>query len=292
MEEVKIIKQGNKDYPVKLLQIQEPPKRLYIEGNEKLLNNNAIAIVGSRKATEYGKKCASYFAKELSKKGITIVSGLAVGIDSIAHIHSMEEKGKTIAVIGSGFKHITPKENYYLYRQIIENGGCIVSEYPPETQEETANYPRRNRIISGLAMGVLVVEARYRSGSSITANLAIKQKKEVFCVPNRIDEKTGSGTNNLIQKGANLVTCPEDILDFYHLENLSEEIEMPKEYREVYELIGELPISANEIAKITNKNIAKITESLCILEIEELIKQVAGNQYVRVNKKDESIRIY
>ena len=148
------------------------------------------------------------------------------------------------------------------------------------------NYPRRNRIISGLVMGVLVIEARYRSGSSITANLAIKQKKEVFCVPNRIDEKTGSGTNNLIKKGANLVTSPKDILNFYSLENLNKEIEMPKEYREVYELIGELPISANEIAKMTNKNIGKVAESLCMLEIEELIKQVAGNQYVRRYKND------
>ncbi len=286
MEKIKIIKQNSKNYPTKLLQIQETPKQLYVEGDTSLLNNDAIAIVGSRKATEYGKKCTSYFAKELAKKGITIISGLATGIDSVAHIHSMKEQGKTIAVIGSGFKHITPKENYYLYEQIIENGGCIVSEYPPETKEEVANYPRRNRIISGLSMGVLVIEARHRSGSGITANLAMKQKKEVFCVPNRINEKTASGTNNLIKKGANLVTCPEDILEFYDLKTLNEEIEMPKEYKEVYELIGELPISANEIAKITNKSIGKVAESLCMLEIEELIKQVAGNQYVRIYKND------
>lgn len=286
MEKIEIIKQNSKNYPTKLLQIQETPKQLYVEGDTSLLNNDAIAIVGSRKATEYGKKCASYFAKGLAKKGITIISGLATGIDSVAHIHSMKEQGKTIAVIGSGFKHITPKENYYLYEQIIENGGCIVSEYPPETKEEVANYPRRNRIISGLSMGVLVIEARHRSGSGITANLAMKQKKEVFCVPNRIDEKTASGTNNLIKKGANLVTCPEDILEFYDLKTLNEEMEMPKEYKEVYELIGELPISANEIAKITNKSIGKVAESLCMLEIEELIKQVAGNQYVRRYKND------
>ena len=286
MEKIKIIKQNSKNYPTKLLQIQETPKQLYVEGDTSLLNNDAIAIVGSRKATEYGKKCTSYFAKELAKKGITIISGLATGIDSVAHIHSMKEQGKTIAVIGSGFKHITPKENYYLYEQIIEKGGCIVSEYPPETKEEVANYPRRNRIISGLSMGVLVIEARHRSGSGITANLAMKQKKEVFCVPNRIDEKTASGTNNLIKKGANLVTCPEDILEFYDLKTLNEEMEMPKEYKEVYELIGELPISANEIAKITNKSIGKVAESLCMLEIEELIKQVAGNQYVRRYKND------
>lgn len=286
MEKIKIIKQNSKNYPTKLLQIQETPKQLYVEGDTSLLNNDAIAIVGSRKATEYGKKCTSYFAKELAKRGITIISGLATGIDSVAHIHSMKEQGKTIAVIGSGFKHITPKENYYLYEQIIEKGGCIVSEYPPETKEEVANYPRRNRIISGLSMGVLVIEARHRSGSGITANLAMKQKKEVFCVPNRIDEKTASGTNNLIKKGANLVTCPEDILEFYDLKTLNEEMEMPKEYKEVYELIGELPISANEIAKITNKSIGKVAESLCMLEIEELIKQVAGNQYVRRYKND------
>lgn len=115
---------------------------------------------------------------------------MAVGIDTVSHIYSMKEQGKTIAVLGSGFNNIFPKENIYLYKQIIENGGCIVSEYPPDTKPYKQNFPRRNRIISGLSMGVLVIEARYRSGSTITARWAIKQKKEVFCIPNKLDEPT------------------------------------------------------------------------------------------------------
>ena len=280
---MEIIKQLDKSYPSKLLQIQNPPKQLYVEGNKELLSQDSIAIVGSRKATEYGIKYTQIFAKELSKAGICVVSGLASGIDSIAHIHSMKQKGKTIAVLGSGFNYISPKENQYLYQQIIKNEGCIVTEYSPETMENKANYPRRNRIISGLAMGVLVMEAKYRSGSTITARLAIKQNKEVFCIPNRLGEKNGYGTNMMLKNGANLVTCPEDILLFYN--QSIEEIKhanIPEECEKVYELIGNLPISVNELAKLTNQNIAQIMQSVCVLEIEGIIKHVPGDKYIRI----------
>ena len=209
---------------------------------------------------------------------------MATGIDSIAHIYSMKEAGKTIAVLGSGFDHIYPKENYYLYQKILQNGGCVITEYSPETEVDMANFPRRNRIISGLTLGVLVVEARKRSGSTITAKYAIQQNKEVFCIPNKLGEKTGYSSNLLIKNGANLVTCPEDILEFYDLEHEEKNTQTIEKYQDTYELIGELPISANELAKLTNQTIAKITEALCMLEIEGLIKHVPGNKYVRVIK--------
>ena len=284
MRKIEIINKTDENYPKKLLQIQNPPKQLYVEGNGNLLNQTSIAIVGSRKATEYGKKYAAIFAKKLSKAGISIISGMATGIDSIAHIYSMKEEGKTIAVLGSGFNHIYPRENYYLYQKILQNGGCVITEYPSETEVDMANFPRRNRIISGLAMGILVVEARKRSGSTITAKYAIQQNKEVFCIPNKLGEKTGYSPNLLIKNGANLVTCPEDILEFYDIEHQEKDNQITEKYQEIYKLIGELPISANEIAKLTNQTIAKITEALCILEIEGLIKHVPGNKYVRVIK--------
>lgn len=278
---MKIITQKDEGYSKRLLQIQNPPEKLYVEGNERLLNQDAIAIVGTRNCTKYGEKCASRFARELSKKGICIVSGLARGIDSIAHINSMDEEGKTIAVLGSGFHHIYPKENQYLYQKIIENGGCIVTEYPPETPVDKAKFPKRNRIISGLAMGVLVIEARYRSGTSITAKHAISQHKEVFCIPHLLDNPTGYIPNLLIQQGAQLVTSGSDILQYYNEDEKYQNQEVPQEHQEIYNLIGQLPISTNNISKILNIEIAKVTEILFMLELDGFIKQLPGNVYIR-----------
>lgn len=278
---MKEIKREDPNYPKRLAQIQNPPEKLYVEGNEKLLNQDAIAIVGTRNCTRYGEKCASKFARELSKKGICIVSGLARGIDSVAHINSMEEDGKTIAVLGSGFHHIYPEENQYLYKKIIENGGCIITEYPPETPVDKAKFPKRNRIISGLSMGVLVIEARYRSGTSITAKHAISQHKEVFCVPHPLDTPTGYIPNLLIQQGVQLVTSGSDILQYYNEDEKYQNQEIPQEYQEIYNLIGQLPISANNISKMLQIEIAKVTEILFMLELDGFIKQLPGNVYIR-----------
>ena len=281
---MEIIIRRDEYYPKRLLQIQNPPERLYVEGDKKLLNQDAIAIVGTRNYTKYGEKYASKFARELSQKGISIVSGLARGIDSIAHINSMEQEGKTIAVLGSGFNHIYPEENRYLYQKIIENGGCIVTEYPPETLVDKAKFPKRNRIISGLAMGVLVIEARYRSGTSITAKHAISQHKEVFCIPHPLDTPTGYIPNLFIQQGAQLVTSGSDILQYYSEDDKYQNQEVAEEYEEIYNLIGQLPISANNIAQIQQIDIAKVTESLFMLELDGFIKQLPGNVYIRNNK--------
>ncbi len=180
-------------------------------GDVSLLNKQSIAIVGSRDASEYGKKYAALFSSSIANSNVAVVSGLALGIDAIAHEYSMEKQGKTIAVIASGFSHIYPKENIPLYQAILKNGGCIVSEYPSETKPNMQAFPIRNRIIAGLSMAVVVIEAKYRSGSSITAKHAIAQKKELFCLPHSIEDKYGVGCNNLIQKGAKLITKPSEL---------------------------------------------------------------------------------
>ena len=279
---MQILNKENEEYPRSLLQIENPPKQIYVEGDSGLLKKDSIAIVGTRKCSKYGKECTQKFATLLAKENITIVSGLALGIDTIAHYYSMQEIGKTIAVIGSGFNHIYPEENRYLAEQILQNGGCIVSEYPPEEPMNKAYFQKRNRIISGLAMGVLIVEGRYRSGSMITARYAIKQNKQVFCIPNRINEKTGYIPNLLIQNGAYLVMKPQDILEFYGLLEEKEPQKVDSKYQEIYKVIGDFPISINEICKITNKPLEEVTEALCMLELEELIQNLPGNQYIRV----------
>lgn len=167
------IKITDNKYPRRLRDIKNPPKQLYVEGNTELLNNNSLAIVGSRKCTSYGIKYAKQFASEISKNNITIVSGLAIGIDTVAHEFSKNFKGKTIAVMGCGLDQIYPKENKELYKQILEDGGCIISEYVNGTKVDTKKFPKRNRIISGISMAVLVIEATYRSGSTITARYRI-----------------------------------------------------------------------------------------------------------------------
>lgn len=277
---MKVLSKINKYYPKRLAKIKDAPTKLYTEGNYELLNKDSIAIVGTRNCTEYGEKYAKEFAKGLSKNGMCIVSGLALGIDTIAHINSMKEQGKTIAVLGSGFNKIYPKENEQLVNQILENGGCIISEYPPEEEMDKANFPKRNRIISGISLGTLVIEAKYRSGSTITAKCAIEQRKEVFCIPNRLDVSTGHSTNLLIKNGANLVMQPEDILQYYF--NTNQEQEVQEEYKQIYNLIGTLPISANELSKMTKKTISETIQTLTMLELEGYIKNIAGNKYIRI----------
>lgn len=205
----------NENYPVQLRNIYNPPLKLYVLGNKEILKQKAVAIVGSRDATEYGKKVAFQFSRNLSENGINIISGLALGIDTYAHLGTLQNnnKGKTIAILGSGLDNIYPKQNVELAKTIIKNGGCIISEYPLGTKPEKLHFPQRNRIISGLSKGVLVVEASEKSGSLITADFALEQGKEVFAVPGNILINTSVGTNNLIKQGAKLVTNYEEVLE-------------------------------------------------------------------------------
>lgn len=271
-------------YPKKLLQIKDRPNKIYVVGNIELLNNKSIAIVGSRISTTYGEYYAAKFAKEISEKGITIISGLAKGIDTVAHQNSKQEKGRTIAVLGCGFNHVYPKENEELFNEIIENGGCIVSQYSPDTDINLKEVPFRNRIISALSEGVLIVEARHRSGSGVTAKYAFEQNKKVFCLPNQIGVTTGVGTNNLIKEGAILVTNPNEILtqigenvEKDTEENEKTEFKIPNEYKEIYEKLEEGKIGINELARSLNQTIVQINQKLTLMELEGLIEMLPGN---------------
>jgi len=289
LNNIKVIKKDNKEFPKKLLKINNPPEQLYVLGDISLLNKKSLAIIGSRDCTEYGHTQAIRFAKEIAKENICIVSGLAKGIDSAAHIGSKSEVGKTIAVLGCGFENIFPKENEQLFHDILQEGGCIISEYSPETKADSKKFPDRNRIVSGLSEGVLVVEARYRSGTSITAGFAKKQGKKIFCIPSNVDLATGYGTGVLIQEGAKLVLTPEDILQDFGI-NLSKEIEfkeeknieVDKEYKEVYDALSNIPINTNEIAKRINKSVREVNVKLTMLELQGLIKQVGINEFVKI----------
>ncbi len=265
-------------FPHNLKKIKNAPNKIYVEGNEELLNKKSLAIVGTRSPTEYGKKVAFNFAKELSNENICIISGLADGIDSYAHLGAKSGKGGTIAVLGCGFNHIYPEHNLKLYKEILEEGGCIISEYEPEEKYKSEYFPARNRIISGLAMGVLIVEGRYRSGSSITARIAIEQNKEVFCIPSNIDSKTGYVPNEYIKNGAHLVTCKEDILEYFPKEK--EEMQLAPEYLEIYKYMSKIPISVDEIARLTDLSVASVNERLMLMEIEGLIRNVSGGYVV------------
>lgn len=207
---IKIININEREYPQALKKIYDPPISLYVKGNIEKLNNKNIGIVGCRECTTYGKKSAEYFAYNLSKQNINIVSGLAKGIDSYAHLGSLNT-GNTIAVLGNGLDMLYPKENLELANEIIKRGGTIISEYPCGTKPDKMKFPARNRIISGISSGIIVIEAKEKSGTLITVDFALEQGRDVFVVPGNINSINSVGTNDLIKQGAMLVTTYEDV---------------------------------------------------------------------------------
>ena len=296
MINLKVIKIENEKYPRLLRKIENPPKQLYVEGDINLLQTNIISIIGSRVCSDNGKKLASKFAKDLVYQGLTIASGMAKGIDTVAHQATLQKNGKTIAILGSGFKHIFPKENIELYQQIIKNGGLIVTEYPPEEKPKSQNFLERNRIVSGIALGILVIEAAYRSGTSVTAKLAQRQGRKIFSLPHEIGDMHGIGTNKLIQKGAKLITEVEDIINEFSFlsykrpikekqEDINKKICSNPQYNEIYRFITDKPILLNEIYQKSKKSINEINNILLMLELEGYIKKVAGG-YVCILEKN------
>lgn len=276
----------NEKYPDKLRKIKNPPKQLYLKGNVELLNKNIISIIGSRNCTENGKKLAKKFASELSNQGFVIASGMAKGIDSQAHIGTLEAKGKTIAVLGNGLNCIFPKENKELYDEILKNDGLIISEYSPDTEPSSELFLERNRIVSGISIGILVVEAAFRSGTSVTAKFAKEQGKKIFGLPHEIGDRHGIGTNKLIRQGATLVTSTIEIIEefeflkYKEIEKQAKEDNKKKlrnkEHQKIYELIERGVANINEICKKSGKSIKEINNILLILEIEGYIIKSAG----------------
>lgn len=279
--EIKEIRIEDEKYPNQLKKIKNPPNKIFLVGNEKILQGDGIAVIGSRCNTEYGEKYATKFSKELAKQGLTIISGMAVGIDGFAHKGALSVGGKTIAVLGSGFNNIYPEENKELFKQIIENDGAIITEYEPDVKPNSENFPKRNRIVSGLSKGVLVIEAVYRSGTSITAKLAQSQGRKVFCIPSNLERKNGVGTNQLIKEGASLVTNIDDILNAIKVERKAENnaVKIPAEYLPIYEVLEDEPMNVNVICKKLKTDISSINANLMLMELEGYIKSLPGNYY-------------
>jgi len=290
---LRIITLEDKDYPEILKKIPDPPIVLYIKGKITEEDRFSIAIVGSRRASIYGLTNAERFAFDLSKKGATIVSGMARGIDTYAHRGALKAGGRTIAVMGSGFKHIYPPENRGLAEK-ISSCGAAISEFPINTEPFRQNFPRRNRVISGLSLGVLVAEAARNSGALITADFALEQGRDVFALPGKVDSDNSLGTNGLIQQGAKLVSCVDDILEEYlycinssreqslvkRKEDLSPDL-CSKEEGNVYNLVSQQSIQLDELIEKTNMDISKISGILLKLQMRKLIKQLPGKLFVR-----------
>lgn len=210
IEKIKEIKLGQEKYPEKLEHIYAKPQNLYVLGNEKLLDEKSIAIIGCRDCTNNGALNAYKFGYELAERGICIISGFARGIDTYAHKGAIAARGKTIAVLGCGLDIVYPAENLELYKEILLFGGAIISEYPLGSKPEKLHFPNRNRLISGLSDGVLVVEAKKRSGTLITVDYALEQGRDVYAIPGDISNSNSYGTNELIKEGAIPVTKIED----------------------------------------------------------------------------------
>ena len=281
---IKELEYENKLYPDALRKIKSPPKKLYVLGNETILNNESIAIVGSRNCTEYGVRMAKEFARDLAQNGVTIVSGMAEGIDSAAHIGAIEVQGKTIAVLGSGFNHIFPDKE--VFEKILKYGGAVITEYEPDIDVFPQGFRDRNRIVAGLGMGVLVVEAKEKSGTGITAEYAKQFNRKVFCIPHRIGDEAGVGTNRLIKRGAMLATETQDLLPFF--ENIKSikkkevtlQVEIPEEYKKVYDALQE-PLNSDEVSKKTKMKIVEVNTILTMLELEGYIESMPGNFFRR-----------
>ncbi|MCT4564047.1 MAG: DNA-processing protein DprA [Maledivibacter sp.] len=281
LKNIKYMISSDKSYPEILRNIKAAPHILYMKGKIEKEDHNALAIVGSRKCTSYGKNIAYKFAKELAGYGITIVSGMAYGIDSAAHRGALDGGGRTISVLGCGVDICYPKSNNNLMREIIENG-AVISEYPLGTEPTSGNFPRRNRIISGLSKGVLVVEAGLKSGSLITIDYALDQGKDVFAVPGNINCSVSKGTNRLIKEGAKPVTCVEDILEEYNITKKScngedKYNDLSESERLVMDIVEKKqPIHVDMISSILHFNPATINSLITILEIKDLIEQLPG----------------
>ncbi|WP_192459476.1 DNA-protecting protein DprA [Musicola keenii] len=289
---------GSGSYPPLLASINSPPPFIFVRGDNCTLSSAQMAVVGSRDNSNYGEQWGRFFSRELAANRLIITSGLAVGIDGIAHQAALDAGGKTIAVLGSGLRQIYPKRHAALADAIVENGGAIVSEFLLKTPPIAANFPRRNRIISGLSLGVLVIEASMRSGSLVTARYALEQNRDVFALPGPVGNPMTEGTHWLIQQGAYLVTHPKDILEQLHngLQWLSDissgndeeiicspeaELELP--FADVLANVGDEVTPVDVVAERAGQPVPEVVSKLLDLELAGWIAAVPGG-YVRIRR--------
>ena len=277
------------NYPYQLREIADPPPVLFVRGNPNLLAASQIAIVGSRNPSTLGEETAFNFAKTLSLYGFTITSGLALGIDAASHRGALSVKGYTIAVAGTGLDRVYPALHKDLATEIV-NTGAIISEFPPGTTAKANHFPRRNRIISGLCQGLLVVEAAKQSGSLITARMALEQNREVFAIPGSIHNPLARGCNALIRQGAKLVETSQDIIEELHqyyqpdrkISLLPDESTLDLEQQTLLNRIMFSPTSIDDLVQITGNSVEVISSMLLILELQGYREATAGGCYIRL----------
>ena len=293
-QQCRIITCSDPEYPPLLYHIPDPPPYIYVKGCLKD-TDKSVAIVGSRNASSYGVSMAKRLSRDLSLRGLRIVSGMARGIDTAAHIGAISANGQTIAVLGSGLGVIYPPENRRLYDEISENG-AVISEFPIEEGPNAYNFPARNRIISGMTLGTLVVEATQRSGSLITARLAGEQGREVFAVPGNINSAKSTGAHNLLKQGAKLVACAEDVIEeFYQFQNKANKEDTLSEKQSetvtrlspdltgdesvIYKVLEPYPIHIDALSQQTGMHVGKLSIILLNLELKGLVSQSPGKYF-------------
>jgi DNA processing protein len=287
---IKILTWDDHGYPAQLKQIDQPPPILYLRGAFSDEDAWAVAIVGTRAVTAYGRQVTEEIATTLAHNGVTVVSGLARGVDAIAHSAALKAGGRTLAVLGSGVDRIYPPENRALAEKITSQG-AVISDYAPGTPPESANFPPRNRIISGLSLAVVVIEAAETSGSLITASFAAEQGRDVFAVPGNIFAPQSKGTNRLIANGAKPMLAVKDILDALDLTRNLERREirkvLPSDPTEaaLFQLIGAEPLHVDEIRAQTGLPIDRVSSALTMMELKGMVRQVGGMQYVAVREE-------
>lgn len=286
-----VVTQSSPEYPAALREIHDPPIVLYVWGSltaNAANDRTAIGIVGSRRTSHYGLECAKKLSYQLAYAGLTVISGLARGIDTAAHQGALAAKGRTIAIIGAGLNKLYPPENQALAEKIAETG-AVISEYPMDRPADRQTFPYRNRIVSGWSAGTLVIEAGFNSGAIITANQAIEQGRNVYAVPGQIDRPTSAGSNRLIQQGAKLVVSASDILD--DLEMLLPEMpEKPSprlqsltpEEQTVYDAISENETPIDTIIEKSGLQAGNVSSTLLALEMRRFVKQLPGQHFVKL----------
>ena len=292
-ENIRCITKEDPEYPVKMKQYPSMPNKLYVKGRLPLAEKPAVAVIGARMCSPYGRIQAFRYAKVLSEAGIQIISGMALGIDSEGHKGALEGKMPTFAVLGSGVDVCYPRDHIGLYMDIIEHGGGILSEFPPGTPPLAMIFPMRNRIISGLSDAVLVMEARIRSGSLITADMALEQGKDVYALPGPLDSPLSAGCNHLIQQGAGILLTPENLLEEWGIETnvLCRNTEIKNEKNKkvlestddlVYSCVGLYPKNVDQIAQESRVEIRKLMSILVTLELQGYIREITKNYYIRI----------
>ncbi|NCA94163.1 MAG: DNA-protecting protein DprA [Sphingobacteriia bacterium] len=287
-ENIRLIDFDSPDYPRLLKEIPSAPYLIYYKGDYDFNSRPLLAIVGSRKFTTYGQQVALSLARDLAGAGITVVSGMALGIDTFAHRGALEAGGQTLAVLGSSLEDsfIGPRTNFNLSRQIIANG-ALLSDYPPGTQATAQTFPARNRLMAGLTTGTIVVEAAQQSGTLITANMALDFNREVFSVPGNIFSPVSQGTNSLIKQGAKIITGVNDILeelnltDFRQEKKIQEIIPASKEEEIILQILSNEPQHIDRIIKLSKINTSIVSSTLIILEMKGYIKDMGGQNYIR-----------